>query len=190
MNDQHVTAIAIIVQDILLFVNAFLVGWYLFETRQIRRAAEDQVAKNQELVHAAQEQSESASRPAIVVQNSGGTLSAPMLENIGNGPAIEVEWSLPNSSFAGVISYMRPNAREILPMEDLSPCTKQAPRSRQMRPASNVATAVLRAGNILQVAPTTPTELAIPRLFRLEFDPRLPSRALQLSPYGAGGLTG
>jgi len=107
MNDQHITAIATIVQDILLVLNALLIAWYLYETRKIRRAA--------------QEQAESASRPAIVVKNSDGTLSAPMLENIGNGPAIEVEWSLPNSSFAGVISYMRPNTHEILPMEDIKP---------------------------------------------------------------------
>jgi hypothetical protein len=168
MNDQHVTAIAAIVQDILLILNALLIAWYLLETRKIRMAAQRQVS-------ASLEQAESASRPAIVVRNSGSTLSSPMLENIGNGPAIEVKWSLPNSSFCGVISHMRPNAHEILPMKVLSPSTKRAVRSRRTPPVSNAVTAVLRVGNILQAMLTTRREVAIARLFRLEFD-RSPAR--------------
>lgn len=56
MSDQHITAIAMIVQDVLLFVSALLVFWYLWETRKMRQAAEKQVSKSQKLVEAAQEQ--------------------------------------------------------------------------------------------------------------------------------------
>ena len=52
MNDQHVTAIAIIVQDMLLFLSAILIGWYLWETRKMRQAAEKQVGETQALVRA------------------------------------------------------------------------------------------------------------------------------------------
>jgi hypothetical protein len=56
VNDQHITAIATIVQDVLLFLSAFLIAWYLLETRKMRKAAEDQVARTQDLVAAAQRQ--------------------------------------------------------------------------------------------------------------------------------------
>jgi hypothetical protein len=56
VNDQHITAIATIVQDVLLFLSAGLIGWYLYETKKMRKAAENQVGKNQELVKAAQQQ--------------------------------------------------------------------------------------------------------------------------------------
>ena len=56
MNDQHVTAIAIIVQDMLLFLSAILIGWYLWETRKMRQAAEKQVGETQALVRASLDQ--------------------------------------------------------------------------------------------------------------------------------------
>jgi len=59
MNDQHVTAIATFFQDGLLFVNAGLIAGYLFETRKLRPAAEEQVAKSQSQASAAYEQVES-----------------------------------------------------------------------------------------------------------------------------------
>jgi hypothetical protein len=56
MNDQHITAIATIVQDVLLSLSAVLIGWYLWETRKMRQAAEEQVRESQELVKASHDQ--------------------------------------------------------------------------------------------------------------------------------------
>lgn len=56
MNDQHITTLATIVQDFLLLASAVLIAWYLFETRKMRKAAEDQVKESQALVVAAQKQ--------------------------------------------------------------------------------------------------------------------------------------
>lgn len=58
MNDQHVIAVATIVQVLLLLVNAVLIFWYLWETLKLRRAAEDQVTKSQGQVSAAHQQLE------------------------------------------------------------------------------------------------------------------------------------
>src|SRR6266581_3669062 len=40
VSDQHITAVATIVQDVLLLLSAGLIGWYLWETRKMRIAAE------------------------------------------------------------------------------------------------------------------------------------------------------
>ncbi|MGA8150433.1 MAG: hypothetical protein WB952_05745 [Terriglobales bacterium] len=113
VNDQHITAIATIAQDVLLFLSASLIGWYLWETRKMRKAAEGQVIKSQDLVEAAQrqvdaslEQVEAGSRPAVVAKAGPGSLAAPFLVNIGNGPAIELKWSVSNSNHAGTIPYL------------------------------------------------------------------------------------
>ena len=115
MIDQPIIVVATIVQDILLLVSTVLIAWYLYETRKMRKAAEHQVTKSQELVAAAQrqvdaslEQAEAASRPAIVAKTRGSTMAAPVLENIGNGPAIDVKVSLSNSDFELTIPYLEP----------------------------------------------------------------------------------
>jgi hypothetical protein len=101
MNDEHVIAIATIVQVVLLAANAFLIAWYLWETRKLRQAAEDQVAKSQSGVAAApeqvdamrqqfaiaQEQLEAQIRPALTL-TAGATL---LVVNIGNGPALNLQ---------------------------------------------------------------------------------------------------
>jgi hypothetical protein len=56
VNDQHITAVATIVQDLLLLASAFLIAWYLYETRKMRKAAQEQVKESQALVVAAQKQ--------------------------------------------------------------------------------------------------------------------------------------
>jgi len=56
VNDQHVTPVATLVQDALLLLSAVLIFWYLWETRKMRKAAQQQVDKSQELVEAAQRQ--------------------------------------------------------------------------------------------------------------------------------------
>ena len=93
----------------------------------MRKAAEDQVSKSQELVSAAQrqvdaslEQAEAASRTAIVAKTRGSTMAAPVLENIGNGPAIDVKVSLSNSDFEATIPYMEPKRRYCGPGMGLS----------------------------------------------------------------------
>ena len=105
MTDQHITAIATIVQDLLLFLSALLVGWYLVETRKLRIASQEQV--------------EAASRPAIVVKAQPGTTAVPTVVNIGNGPAIDVQWSLTNSKWAGSIPYLEPDQAQALPMSEM-----------------------------------------------------------------------
>jgi hypothetical protein len=97
VSDSHITAIAMIAQDFLLFISACLVGWYLLETRKMRKAAEKQVSKSQELVNAAQKQlaaslvqTEAQIRPALAVRLQGGI----QLQNVGNGTALNVAFSL------------------------------------------------------------------------------------------------
>lgn len=102
MNDQHVIALAAIIQCVLLFANAFLIAWYLLETRRLRKAAQDQVAKSQNQISAAYEQVEALQRqtaiaqyqleaqvrPALTVIRRGTTLH---VVNIGNGPALNLQ---------------------------------------------------------------------------------------------------
>jgi hypothetical protein len=133
VNDQHITAIATIVQDVLLLLSAGLIGWYLLETRKMRKAAEDQVFKSQELVAAAQRQVdaslaqvEAASRPAVVATAKGGLMEPPVLENIGNGPAINVRWSIPNSKLGGIIPYLEPHVPRVLPIGGKKPLFEAA----------------------------------------------------------------
>ena len=52
------------------------------------------------------EQSEATSRPAVVAKGGPSVDDSPTLVNIGNGPAIELQWSIPNSKLQGVIPYL------------------------------------------------------------------------------------
>jgi hypothetical protein len=87
--EQYVIAVATVVQDFLLLVSAVLIGWYLYETRKMRKAAEEQVAESQALVKASEDQLEGQIKPAIVVRVREE--HAMELVNIGNGPALHVE---------------------------------------------------------------------------------------------------
>jgi hypothetical protein len=91
VNYQAVTAVATVVQDLLLLVSAVLIYWYLYETRRMRKAAEEQVAESQALVKASEEQLEGQIKPAIVVRVQ--QQRAVQLVNIGSGPALHVELS-------------------------------------------------------------------------------------------------
>jgi hypothetical protein len=53
------------------------------------------------------EQSEATSRPAVVVKGGSSIEAAPILVNIGNGPAIELKWSIPGHSKNGVVPYLQ-----------------------------------------------------------------------------------
>lgn len=102
MNDQHVIAITTIVQDVLLAVNAVLIAWYLWETRKLRQAAQEQVAQSQRQLSAAHEQlevmrqqvaisqrqSETQIRPALTVTGKSATLH---VVNVGSGPALNLQ---------------------------------------------------------------------------------------------------
>ena len=73
---------AVPIQDLALWFNdAILLGTGLLVLRYV-------VATNK-LVRTSQQQLESQSRPAIVVKEKGDKVE---LVNIGNGPAIEIEW--------------------------------------------------------------------------------------------------
>jgi hypothetical protein len=107
VTDQHITALATIVQDVLLLLNAGLIAWYLWETRKMRMAAEKQVSKSQDLVDAAQKQlttslaqTEAQIRPALAVRLQGGI----QLQNVGNGTAVNVAFSLLDD-LAGEINW-------------------------------------------------------------------------------------
>ena len=105
MSDPHVTAIATIVQDVLLLANAFLVAWYLLETRKMRQAAEKQVRESQELVKTGQQQlTVSQEQIRISLQEAEAEISPSvairrdrkyerfLAENVGNGPAIDLKF--------------------------------------------------------------------------------------------------
>jgi hypothetical protein len=92
VNYQCVTAIATVVQDFLLLVSAFLIGWYLIETRKMRKAAEQQVTETQALVTASDEQAEAQIRPAVAVQVRNPPESL-LLVNVGKGPALNLTLS-------------------------------------------------------------------------------------------------
>jgi hypothetical protein len=51
------------------------------------------------------EQVEATFRPAIVAIPGASTSGSPMLVNIGNGPALGLEWSIPNTKKCGTMSY-------------------------------------------------------------------------------------
>lgn len=89
MNYQYITAVATIVQDVLLLASAVLIGWYLYETRRMRKASEKQVNESQALVRASQEQLEAQIMPAIAVHVRGSPYGLELV-NVGKGPALGV----------------------------------------------------------------------------------------------------
>ena len=100
-------ATALWVNDAILAVTAFLVGWYAVATQKLVRtsqgqvqaaqaqltALQNQLAVSQEQVRTSQKQIESQSKPAIVVRESSVTLDEGVLQlvNIGNGPALNID---------------------------------------------------------------------------------------------------
>jgi hypothetical protein len=124
VNDQHITAVATIVQDFLLLGSAGLVGWYLCETRKMRKAAEAQV--------------EAAFRPAVIVWHRGSLEKSPTLENIGNGPAMEVSWTLSDSDLSGNIEFIQPDHREELGMPGMRPVYEAGARAESSGRSSAV----------------------------------------------------
>ena len=89
MNYQCITAVATVIQDVLLLVSAFLIGWYLYETRMMRKAAEEQVTESQALVKASEEQFEAQIRPAVAVRVRLPPESL-LVVNVGKGPALDL----------------------------------------------------------------------------------------------------
>lgn len=120
MNYQAVTAVATVVQDLLLLVSAVLIYWYLYETRRMRKAAEEQVAESQALVKASEEQLEGQIKPAIVVRVQ--QQRAVQLVNIGSGPALHVELSavLRGSLTKDQMEGFGKDETQVAPSEDAS----------------------------------------------------------------------
>src|ERR1700730_13246271 len=85
---------ALWVNDAILFGTALLVSCYVIATNKLVRSSQEQV-------RASQEQVESQSRPAIVVKEAGNQFE---LVNIGNGPALEIEWRLKERGTAPVFA--------------------------------------------------------------------------------------
>jgi len=69
MNDQHIIAIAAMVQDALLVLNLVLIAWYLWETHNLRKTAQDQVTKSQDQVAATIEQTKAIRRQVAIAQD-------------------------------------------------------------------------------------------------------------------------
>jgi hypothetical protein len=89
VNYQCITAIASVVQDFLLLASAVLIGWYLYETRRMRQAADEQVRETQALVKTSQEQLEAQIMPAIAVHAKGSPHGLELV-NVGKGPVLGV----------------------------------------------------------------------------------------------------
>jgi hypothetical protein len=115
VNDQHIIAIATIVQNFLLLASAVLIAWYLHETRKMRKAAEAQV--------------EAAFRPAVIVWHEGSLEESPTLENIGNGPAMEVSWTMSDSNFFGNFAFLPQDQRRQLGMPGMKPVYEAGSRA-------------------------------------------------------------
>jgi len=89
-----------------------VIAWYTYETKKIRKAAQDQVTASQELLRAANDQAEGVAKPCITLwsdlrnptdtllnmhQAVGGTIVRDnrgdyVIVNIGNGLALNVEY--------------------------------------------------------------------------------------------------
>ena len=73
------------------------------------------VVATSKLVRSSQEQIESQSRPAIVVKEKGEQLE---LVNIGNGPALQIEWQLKPSGTAPTFSESQKPIEALSYLED------------------------------------------------------------------------
>ncbi|MGA8500418.1 MAG: hypothetical protein WB683_02635 [Candidatus Sulfotelmatobacter sp.] len=74
------------------------------------------------IAKASVEQVEASFRPAIVAQSESSSVAAfPLLKNIGKGPAMQIEWSIPNSVFHGKIAYLEPTVSQKLPLPEGGP---------------------------------------------------------------------
>ncbi len=128
IGDFIVSALALIISGVAL--------WYLRKyvqsTEGIEEAAAEQTRISHELVKAANEQSEGLSRPAVVAAklraDADPSLSTRSkrrymltLKNIGNGPALSVQWGIQeqsseapdsNSFLSGELPYIEPSQRE------------------------------------------------------------------------------
>lgn len=108
MNDQHVTAIAAVIQSGLLLASAILVAWYLVETRKLRITSQHQVSLSQKQVDAtlnqvkvSMAQAEAQIRPALVLRSGGrGTFQ---IVNVGSGPAFNLQINtITGNNFVGL----------------------------------------------------------------------------------------
>ena len=66
-------------------------------------------------------QAEATLRPAIIATGGNSTESSPRLENIGNGPAMELEWVLLDGDMKGTTPYLQPDRWVQLPFDGIKP---------------------------------------------------------------------
>jgi hypothetical protein len=57
---------------------------------------------------------EATSKPVVIAIRSGVITVPPRLRNIGNGPALDIEWSVSGTKKAGKVSYLQPNTEHPL----------------------------------------------------------------------------
>jgi hypothetical protein len=61
-------------------------------------------------------QSEAVFKPAIIAVHGGDIKAAPGLRNIGNGPALDVEWEITGTDKRGKIACLEVGTEEFLPL--------------------------------------------------------------------------
>jgi hypothetical protein len=52
---------------------------------------------------------EATSKPVVIAIRAGVITNPPRLRNIGNGPALDLEWAVSGTKKAGKLSYLEPN---------------------------------------------------------------------------------
>jgi hypothetical protein len=77
-------------------------------------------------------QSEAAFRPAVVVKSGGSVEAPPLLVNIGNGPAIELVWRVPDSVIQGVVPYLEQRQDEKIAQKAIDSLRAKVVEARMM----------------------------------------------------------
>jgi hypothetical protein len=61
-------------------------------------------------------QSEAVFKPAVIAVHEGDLTAAPWLRNIGNGPALDVDWEITGTDKRGKIACLEVGTKEVLPL--------------------------------------------------------------------------
>jgi hypothetical protein len=79
------------------------------------------VRYTRKIAEQAANQSEASFKPAIVAIHRGATDVAPLLRNIGKGPALNINWRVSNSAVSGNIEFLEPGGESgSLPLQGRS----------------------------------------------------------------------
>jgi hypothetical protein len=93
--------VALWLNDAILLGTAFLVWRYVAATNKLVSSSQEQLKTAEKLIHISQRQLEGQSRPALIIQEGASGLR---LVNLGNGPALGIEWRFKAPSSGPVFS--------------------------------------------------------------------------------------